>query len=58
MAVADLPQAFQVAGRRRDNARGTGYGFDDDGRDVAAVMQRTEPLEVIGQFDAVRGQPA
>ncbi len=56
MLVADLAQALQVALRRDDHAGRAGDRLDDDGGNGGGVVQRDLPLQVLGQFDAVRRQ--
>src|SRR5210317_108236 len=56
--VTDLAQTLEVARRRRYHAGRSRYRLDDDGRDIAAIMQSAQPLEVFCELDAVLGQSA
>ncbi len=58
MLVTDLAQFLEVADGRRDDAGRAGDRLDDDGGDVAAVVQHAQPLEIVGQFGAVLGHAA
>ena len=46
-------ESLEVADRWWQHARRPGYRFYNHRRDVAAVMQSAELLEVIGQLDTV-----
>ena len=52
---AQLAQAFQIAFRRDQHARGTGHRFDDDGGDRRGVVQRDDAFQFIGQVRAIFG---
>ena len=56
--VADLAQAFQISLRWQYHARGARDGLDDHSSDGGCIVQRYQPLELIGEFRAVRGQAA
>ena len=49
---ADLAQPLQVALRGNQHAGRAGHRFDDDGCDVAGIVQRNDALEVVGEMRA------
>ena len=56
--VADLAQALQIALRRNQHAGRAGDRLDDDGGDGRGIVQRDEPLELIGEIARrVSGSP-
>ena len=50
-----LAQAFQIAFRRDQHARGAGHRFDDDGGNRRCVMQGDDAFQFIGQVGAIFG---
>ncbi len=56
VVVAQFAQALQVARRGQDHPGRTGDGFDEYGGDCRGVMQRDQPLQVVGQFRALARQ--
>ena len=49
MLITDLAQALEIARRRRYHAGGARNRLDDNGRDIAAIVQRAQAFEIIGQ---------
>ena len=47
--VADFSQPLQVANGRRNNSGGSGDRFDNDSRDITAIVEGCQPLEVVGK---------
>ena len=58
MLVADLAQPLQITLRRQHHAGGAGDGLDDDRGDGRRIVQRDQPLQIVGEFRAVRRQAA
>ncbi len=56
--VADLAQALQVALRREQHAGRAGDRLDDHGGDGGGVVQRDDPLELVGELAPCCGQAA
>ena len=55
---ADLTQSLQVALRRHDDPGGALHRLDDDGGDVARIVQRDDALEFLGEVRAPLGLTA
>ena len=55
---ADVTQALQVTLGRNHDTGGTRERLDNDGRDVAGVVQRDEFEQIVGQFRALVGHAA
>ena len=53
MLVADFAQALQIALGRHDHAARTLHRLDDDGGDGGRIVQLAQPLQIVGEFDAV-----
>ena len=49
-------QPLQIALRRRQHAGRARHRLDDDGGDGLGAMQRHQPLEIVGEFGAMRRQ--
>ena len=58
MLVADLAQPLEIADRRRIDPDRARDRLDDHGRNRRGVVQRTQPLEVLGQLFAELGLAA
>ena len=56
--VADLAQALEIALRRNQHAGRTRDRLDDHRGDRRCVVQRDQPLEIVGELGAVRRQAA
>ena len=58
MPVANLAQPLEIAGWRDQHAGRARHRLDNHRRDRFGAMQIDEPLEVVGQFGAVRRETA
>ena len=52
--AADLAQELEIALGRHQYAGRAGHRLDDDCGDRAGIVQRTQPLELVGEFRTVR----
>ena len=55
--LGDLAQLLEIALGRDQHARRAGHRLDDHRRDGRGIVQRDDPLELVGELRAVLGSP-